>query len=71
VHDADYRRALEWLGNDAVNVVKVQMPSEWFAKEGGAQYWVLRFLLVHELAQASSGDLSRTDVDSSRPCGST
>jgi SAM-dependent methyltransferase len=49
VHDADYRRALEWLGNDAVNVVEVQMPSQWFTREGGWFYRVPRFLLVYEL----------------------
>jgi SAM-dependent methyltransferase len=63
VHDVDYRQALEWLGNEAVNAVKVQMPSEWFAKEGGSLYRVPRFLLVYELSEPSSGELSRTDVD--------
>ncbi len=59
VHDADYRGALEWLGNDAVNVVEVQMPSEWFTREGGWFYRVPRFLLVYELAEPSSADLRR------------
>jgi ubiquinone/menaquinone biosynthesis C-methylase UbiE len=54
VRGADYRRALEWLGNDAANVVEVQMPSEWFAKEGGAFYRVPRLLLVYELSEPSS-----------------
>lgn len=60
VHDADYRRALEWLGDDAVKVVEVQMPSEWFTREGGWFYRVPRFLLVYELSERSSGGLSRT-----------
>ena len=63
VRDVDYRQALEWLGNEAVNVVKVQMPSEWFAKEGGSLYRVPRFLLVYELSEPSRGELSRTDLD--------
>ena len=63
VHDVDYRQALESLGNEAVNVVKVQMPSEWFAKEGGSLYRVPRFLLVYELSEPSRGEFSRTDLD--------
>ena len=47
---ADYRGTLEWLGNDAVNVVEVQMPSEWFARREGrcigypASYWSTNLL---------------------------
>jgi hypothetical protein len=41
----------------------VQMPSEWFAKEGGSLYRVPRFLLVYELSEALRGELSRIDVD--------
>jgi hypothetical protein len=58
VRGADYRGTLEWLGNDAVNVVELQMPSEWFARREGPLYRVPRFLLVYELAEPSSGDLS-------------
>jgi hypothetical protein len=54
VRDADYRRALEWLDNDAVNVVEAKMPSEWLAREGGALYRVPRLLLVYELSEPSS-----------------
>ena len=43
---AAYRAALDWLGEQAVNVVRTPMPYEWIDR-----IYVPRFLLVHKLSE--------------------